>query len=140
MVLMCSKKRVRARLAVLAAVQSWSRPSQTVWSVKASRFMAANIMARVCLPWPKLCSRWQPLDLRTLKLSFSMFPFGPGAGHDLGDGAARDGAARDGQRGHDSAAVSDVAPGVGDGDADPIDEHGVVGVAQGRALENQRKR
>ena len=24
---------------------------------ESSRFMAANIMARFCLPWPKLCSR-----------------------------------------------------------------------------------
>src|SRR4051812_45340999 len=56
MVLMCSKKRVRARLAILALVQSCSKQSQTVWSAKASRFMAANIMARFCLPWPKLGS------------------------------------------------------------------------------------
>jgi len=43
---------------VLAVNQNCSRPSQTVWTAKASRFMAANIMARFCLPWPKLCSRW----------------------------------------------------------------------------------
>src|SRR5215212_9887487 len=57
-------------------------------------------------------------------------PSGPAAGHDLGDGVAGDG-----QRGHESTAVSDVALGVRDADADPADEHRVVAVPQWRALE-----
>jgi len=64
-----------------------------------------------------------------LKLSFSIFQR-PGAGHDLGDGVGRYG-----QRGHEGAAVGGFAAGVGDGDADPVDQHGVAAVAQRRVLE-----
>lgn len=30
-------------------------------------------VGEVFLPWPKLCSRWYPCCLRTLKVSFSIF-------------------------------------------------------------------
>src|ERR1035438_8353004 len=36
-------------------------------------FIAANNEERCCWPWPKLCSRWQPLVLRVLLFSFSIF-------------------------------------------------------------------
>lgn len=57
-------------------------------------------------------------------------PAGPAAGDDFGDILFRDGKARDPRHG-----IFDVALCIDDREADPVDEHGVLAVAQRHGLE-----
>ena len=50
-----------------------SNRSARVWNRNARRFRDNRMEDRCWLPWPKLCSRWCPLFLRTLLFSFSTF-------------------------------------------------------------------
>jgi hypothetical protein len=73
MVRRCSKNRYRAPRAARAVRQARTHSWETVCRAKASRLRVTRTLARVCFPWPKLCSRLCALALRTLKVSFSIF-------------------------------------------------------------------
>ena len=66
-----AKSRAREQILLRASCQSCSVMSAAVW--KASRLRVTGMVARLCLPWPKLCSRLQPPVLRMLKVSFPVF-------------------------------------------------------------------
>ena len=128
MVLMCSKKRARARLAVLASIQSCSRQSQTVWMANASRLRVASKHGEMLLAVAEVMFEVVAVGLKDVEAFVLDLPACPGAGHDLGNGIGCDG-----QRGHEGAGLGDLALGVGD--ADPVDQHGVATVAQRRVRE-----
>src|SRR3954447_9815999 len=96
-----------------------SARSHTVWIANASRLRQASSADRCAVPWPKLCSRWWPPVLSTLKLSFSIFHRArphPPARRKLGHAA---GVHR--QVGHEAVAVRDRARRIQDLDLKPVD-------------------
>jgi hypothetical protein len=127
---MWAKKLVRLTAASRAASQGGSSSSSTVCQAKASRLRAASVIARNVRPWLKLCSSSHPWFLSTLKLSFSIF-----------------------QRARPQATISATlsletgrlvtqameyltfALGVDNFEADPVDQHGVLAVAQRNGLD-----